>query len=129
MPKKILVVDNDLDTLETICLSLETSGFKVKKANGGQSALNFLKKEKVDLILLDIMMPEIDGIQVAKKLAADPKLKKRPIILISALPVGSNNFKRALKETEAIDNVKGTIEKPFKLKALLNKINKFINKE
>jgi CheY-like chemotaxis protein len=125
MPK-ILVVDNDLDTLETICLSLEAGGFKVIKAEGGQIALNLIKKEKVDLILLDIMMPEIDGIQVAKKLDADAKTQKIPVIFISALPVESNNFKTAIKETENLKNIKGAVEKPFKFEDLINRINQVL---
>lgn len=125
MPK-ILVVDNDLDTLETICLSLEAGGLKVIKAEGGQMALNLLKEILVDLILLDIMMPEIDGIQVAKKLDAEPRTQIIPIIFISALPVESNNFKNALKETENLKNIKGTIEKPFKFEDLINKIEQVL---
>src|SRR4030042_6333539 len=125
MPK-ILVVDNDLDTLETICLSLEAGGFKVIKAEGGQIALNLIKKKKVDLILLDIMMPEIDGIQVAKKLDADSKTQKIPVIFISALPVESNNFKTAIKETENLKNIKGAVEKPFKFEDLINRINQVL---
>ncbi len=125
MPK-ILVVDNDLDTLETICLSLEAGGFKAIKAEGGQMALNLLKEILVDLILLDIMMPEIDGIQVSKKLAADPKLSKIPIIFISALPVESRNFKDAIKETKDLPNVKGAVEKPFKIEELVKKVEQIL---
>ncbi len=118
----ILVVDNDLDTLETIALSLESGNHKVIKAVGGQDALNLLKKERPDLILLDIMMPEIDGIQVAKKLAENPELNKIPIIFISALPVESNNFKDAIKETANLPNIKGAVEKPFKIEELNKKV-------
>jgi len=128
MPK-ILVVDNDLDTLETICLSLEAGGFKAIKAEGGQMALNLLKEILVDLILLDIMMPEIDGIQVAKKLDAEPRTQIIPIIFISALPVESNNFKNALKETENLKNIKGAVEKPFKFEDLMNKISQVLKNE
>ncbi|MCX6739611.1 MAG: response regulator [Candidatus Parcubacteria bacterium] len=120
---KILAVDNDLNTLETICLSLEAGGHKASKAESGEQALKVLKQNKIDLILLDIMMPKVDGIQVAKNLAADSAFKKIPIILISALPIESNSFKKALKETEKLDNVKGSIEKPFKLEDLLAKID------
>jgi len=126
MPK-ILVVDNDLDTLETICISLEAGGFKVIKAEGGQKALNLLKSETPDLILLDIMMPEIDGIQVAKSLDADSKTQKIPIVFISALPVESNNFKTAIKETANLKNIKGAVEKPFKFEDLINKVNLILN--
>lgn len=122
----ILAVDNDLDTLETIALSLQAGNHQVTKAEGGQAALNTLKKIKPDLILLDIMMPEVDGIQVAKKLAADAKLKKIPIIFISALPVESRNFKDAVQETKDLPNIKGAVEKPFKIGELLNKIEQIL---
>lgn len=123
---KILIVDNDLDTLETIAMSIEAGNHNVIKADGGQKALNLLKKEKVDLILLDIMMPEIDGIQVAKTLAADSKLQNIPIIFISALPIESRNFKDAIRETEGLPNVKGSIEKPFKIEDLLKRVEQIL---
>jgi two-component system, OmpR family, phosphate regulon response regulator PhoB len=124
---KILVVDNDLDTLETIALSLEAGNHQVTKADGGQKALNILKTFIPDLILLDIMMPEIDGIQVAKTLAADQKLANIPIVFISALPVESRNFKDAVKETRDLPNIKGAVEKPFKITDLLKKIDQLLN--
>ena len=125
---KILAVDNDLNTLETICLSLEAGGYQTSKAESGEQAFKILKQDKIDLILLDIMMPKVDGIQVAKQLAADAEFKKIPIILISALPIESNSFKTALKETEKLDNVKGAMEKPFVLADLLDKIAKALSK-
>lgn len=124
---KILVVDNDTNTLQTICLSLQLGKFQTFKAAGGQQAIDFLKKRKVDLILCDIMMPEIDGIQVCKILAEDQDLKDIPIILISALPVQSSNFRSALKTTENLTNVKGAIEKPFQVFDLLKKIEQTLN--
>jgi CheY-like chemotaxis protein len=122
----ILIVDNDLDTLETIALSLESGDHHVTKVDGGQKALNILRKMQPDLILLDIMMPEVDGIQVAKALAQDKKLQTIPIIFISALPIESRNFKDAIKETRDLPNIKGAVEKPFKIADLLNKINEIL---
>jgi len=121
---KILVVDNDSDTLETISLSLGSGGYEVIKAEGGQKAIMLVQKVPIDLILLDIMMPEIDGIQVCKILAANKETAKIPIIFISALPVESRNFKEAMAETKDLPNFKGAIEKPFQLEVLLKKIAK-----
>lgn len=84
MAVKILVVDDDLDTLRLVGLTMERQGFEIISASSGQQALYLAKAEKPDLILLDLMMPDIDGIEVARRLRADPQAQNVFIIMFTA---------------------------------------------
>jgi CheY-like chemotaxis protein len=84
MTDKILVVDDDLDTLRLVGLMLEKQGYKITAATTGQQALTLAKNEKPILILLDLMMPDISGIEVAKRLRADPDTHNILIIMFTA---------------------------------------------
>src|SRR6266852_5231065 len=79
MPKRILVVDDD----ENI-LNLEQKGFEVTTATGGAEALELLAGTVFDLVLLDVMMPEVDGFTVCRKIKEDPRLKDIPVIFLTA---------------------------------------------
>jgi DNA-binding response OmpR family regulator len=68
MPEKILVVDDEPDTVSLLSLTLGRAGYTVLKANGGRSSLDIAAREKPDLILLDIMMPDMNGLDVLKEL-------------------------------------------------------------
>jgi pilus assembly protein CpaE len=84
MAEKILVVDDDLDTLRLVGLMLQHQGYIISAASSGMQALSLAKTEKPDLILLDIMMPEMDGYEVARKLRIDPVTNTIPIIMFTA---------------------------------------------
>lgn len=84
MAEKILVVDDDLDTLRLVGLMLERQGFAIVAATSGQQALSLAKAEKPALILLDLMMPDIDGVDVARRLRADPETRDMFIIMFTA---------------------------------------------
>jgi pilus assembly protein CpaE len=84
MAEKILVVDDDLDTLRLVGLMLERQGYAIVAATTGQQALTLAKSEKPDLIVLDLMMPDIDGIQVARQLRANPETQHIFIIMFTA---------------------------------------------
>jgi CheY-like chemotaxis protein len=84
MAEKILVVDDDLDTLRLVGLMLERQGYAIVAASTGQQALSLAKSEKPDLIVLDLMMPDIDGIQVARQLRANPETQNIFIIMFTA---------------------------------------------
>ncbi len=84
MPEKILIVDDDLDTLKLVGLILQRHGYGIVAANGGVSALAKASAEKPDLILLDLMMPDLDGYEVARRLRADTSLAHIPIIMFTA---------------------------------------------
>ncbi len=83
MKKKILVVDDEKTIVELVRIRLEKYGYKVQTALSGKEALNVVQKEKPDLVILDIMMPEMDGYEVLKKLRGDLKLDM-PVMLLTA---------------------------------------------
>ena len=116
MMKKILVVDDEDDILQFLKLVLQEKGYGVATASGGHEALTRAQLEKPDLILLDIMMPQMDGWEVLKLLRVDPETARIPVAMLSA-------------RTEAKDRVQGLQEgaidyicKPFSLQELLGKI-------
>jgi pilus assembly protein CpaE len=84
MPEKILIVDDDLDTLKLIGLILQRQGYEITAANGGNSALTKVAADHPDIILLDLMMPDLDGYEVTRRLRADPSTAQIPIIMFTA---------------------------------------------
>ena len=84
MPEKILLVDDDPDTLRLVGVMLQRQGYEVRVANSGKQALSLVQAELPDLILLDIMMPEMDGYDVARHLRSEPTTADIPIIMFTA---------------------------------------------
>jgi DNA-binding response OmpR family regulator len=84
MADKILIIDDDVDTLKLVGLMLQKQGYRIAAANNGERGLTQAEVEKPDLILLDIMMPEMDGYEVAKRLRANPLTASIPILIFTA---------------------------------------------
>lgn len=84
MAEKILIVDDDLDTLRLVGLMLQRQGYEIVAASNGHQALVMAQTEKPDIILLDVMMPDMDGVEVTRRLRADPATKDLPIIMFTA---------------------------------------------
>ena len=84
MQEKILIVDDDVDTLRLVGLMLQRQEYQIVAANHGNQALRIAKNERPDLILLDIMMPDLDGYEVTRRLRDDPSTRDIPIILFTA---------------------------------------------
>lgn len=110
----ILVCDDDKEIVNAIEIYLEKEGYKIYKANNGKEALNIINKEEIHLVILDIMMPELDGISVAENIRED---KAIPIIMLSA-------------KSEDYDKIKGLnvgaddyITKPFNPMELIARVN------
>lgn len=82
--KKILIVDDEGFFIEPIKLFLERNGFEILVANDGMSGLQLARKERPDLIILDLMLPKIDGFQVCRLLKFDERFRNIPIIIVSA---------------------------------------------
>lgn len=122
----IMVVDNDASTVETIRIALKVEGYDVIVAYGGRQCLERLKETPVDLIILDVMMPEVDGIQVCTKIAEDKKLKDIPIILISALPIESDTFQKTKERLPSFKNIKAEIEKPFDMYDFVKRVKRIL---
>lgn len=113
----ILLVDDDEHILRSLEIYLKMEEFRVMTAPGGREALDVLKKTRPDLIVLDIMMPEIDGFQVLEYIKGDSKIKNVPVIMLTA-------------KSQDIDVLKGYQEgiasymtKPFNLNELVDNIN------
>jgi len=84
MPEKVLLVDDDLDTLRLVGLMLQRQGYEILQASNGLQALELAVNESPDLILLDVMMPDMDGYEVARRLRANPATTHLPIIMFTA---------------------------------------------
>ena len=117
MAKRILVVDDDENILNLERTILEQRGFEVTGAVGGAEALEVLGKKPFDLVLLDVMMPEVDGFTVCRKIKEDPRLKDLPVIFLTAKGGGE-----ALAEGFESGAVM-YINKPFTANKLLTIVN------
>lgn len=84
MAEKILIVDDDLDTLKLVGLILQRQGYQIVAANSGSQGLAKAAAERPNLILLDVMMPDMEGYEVARRLRADRDLAQTPIIMFTA---------------------------------------------
>ncbi len=84
MAEKILIIDDDIDTLKLVGLMLERQGFKIAVAGNGTLGISRASAERPDLILLDVMMPDLDGYEVTRRLRSDPALAHIPIIMFTA---------------------------------------------
>jgi DNA-binding response OmpR family regulator len=114
---KILIVDDELDILDFVQISLEADGFEVITASSGKEALAKIKQESPDLILLDLMMPQMDGYEVMKILKADKQTRNVPVIMLTALAQVDDKIKGL--NTGADDY----ITKPFDLRELTARVN------
>ena len=114
--KKILVVDDEVDLVETLRFPLEMEGFKVLVSYNGEDALNQARKENPDLILLDLMLPKLDGYKVCRLLKFDERYKHIPILMLTAKT--QEKDKLLGKETGANEY----ITKPFDIDELMEKV-------
>ena len=84
MSEKILIIDDDLDTLRLVGLMLQRQGYQISAATNGQQGLDKALDEEPDLILLDVMMPEMDGYEVTRRLRQNPSAMETPILMLTA---------------------------------------------
>jgi two-component system alkaline phosphatase synthesis response regulator PhoP len=118
--KKILVVDDEVDLVKTIQFSLEAEGYKVLVSYNGEDALKQSRKENPDLILLDIMLPKLDGYKVCRLLKFDEQYKHIPILMLTAKT--QEKDKLIGKETGADEY----ITKPFDMDELMGKVKTYL---
>ena len=114
--KKILVVEDDSDLLTLLQYNLEKEGLSAKTVTTGRDAISECRKERPDLILLDIMLPDCDGLDLCKSMRTDPQLQDTPIIFLTArasetdriigLEIGANDY----------------VIKPFSIRELITRI-------
>lgn len=118
--KKILVIEDEPHISKLVKFILEKNGFDVLQAFVGQEGLEMAKKEKPNLIILDVMMPNMDGFEAAKRLTSMKETKDIPIIMLSS----AAQFKDKMKgiESGAVDY----ITKPFDKDELIDKVHEYI---
>lgn len=122
--KCILCVEDEPEMIDLIRLILGRRGFEVKGANGGVEGLRMIHQEKPDLVLLDLMMPDMDGWEVYQQIKADEKTRGIPVIVVTA-------------KAQSIDKVLGLhiakvddyIAKPFQPQELLASVEKVLQKK
>lgn len=114
--RHILVVDDERDLVDLLLINLRRAGYRTSAASNGREALALLQKDRPDLVILDIMMPEISGIEVASRMRANPDLARIPIVMLTA-------------KGEEVDEIVGLsvgaddyLSKPFSMKVLLARI-------
>ena len=115
--KNILVVEDDLDIKELISFNLANEGHQVFEANDGEVGIDKARNDNPDLILLDLMLPGIQGLDVCRIIKSDQETKKIPIIMVTALGQEEDIVKGL--ETGADDY----ITKPFSIKVLIARVN------
>jgi CheY-like chemotaxis protein len=118
MPKKILIVDDEADIRDIVRLYLTEEGFRVIEATNGQEAILKAQAERPDLIVLDIMMPGINGFEVAKHLKDDPNTKDIPIVILSVLA----------QDSQYRQGILDYISKPFRQEDLIAMVRRIFGK-
>jgi len=120
--KRILCIEDELEMIDLIRLILGRRGFDVKGATGGMEGLRMVRQEIPDLVLLDLMMPDLDGWEVYQQMKADEKTRNIPVIVVTAK---AQNIDRVLGMH--IAKVDDYITKPFSPQELLNSVEKVLN--
>ncbi|MGA3207905.1 MAG: response regulator [Syntrophales bacterium] len=116
MPKKILIVDDEKDIVDLVSYNLEKEGFTTIKAYDGESALKLVDAKKPDLVILDLMLPGVRGLEVCKFIRKNPEIETLPIIMLTAK--GDQVDKILGLEMGADDYV----TKPFNVRELIARV-------
>ena len=121
--KKILIVDDEQDIVESVKFILESSDYTCYCAYNGEDGLRLAKEIMPDLIILDVMMPKINGYKISRLLKFDNKYKNIPIIMVTA---------RSQEEDKLIGEETGAdeyITKPFDMDEIVSKVDKYLKKD
>jgi DNA-binding response OmpR family regulator len=121
--KKILIIDDEAEVVKVLQICLEQHGYKVVTSYDGENGLKKVKSENPDLVILDIMLPDMDGYQVCEKIKADPSTKDIPVIMLTVKSMGEDVEKALEKKADWY------IVKPYDEKYLLKKIDYLLQKK
>jgi two-component system alkaline phosphatase synthesis response regulator PhoP len=130
MAKKILVVDDDPDILDAVTMILESQNYAVVTAHDGVEGLANLKAERPDLMILDLLMPKMDGFAVCKELQ-DPRWSKYrdiPILILTSVREEASRRRYELETGLELD-VDDYVEKPFSPDVLLERVGRLTKKK
>jgi DNA-binding response OmpR family regulator len=122
--KKILIIDDERDALFILEKELASRGYSVIAADNGRDAMNLAKSEHPDLITLDLLMPHIDGMEVAARLKEDLETKDIPVIFLTCLL-----SKRKEEEQGRVIGGHVFIAKPYSIEGLSTQIEKLVNRQ
>ena len=118
--KRVLVIDDNDSNLQLICFILKKYGFEAIEARDGAHGIELATRENPDLILLDIQLPDIDGLQVAKNIRASESNGRLPIIALTAYAMPDE------KEMILTADLDGYIAKPFRVETFVSEIEKYL---
>ena len=122
MNKLVLIVDDD-ESLRTLLMQvIEKKGFRVESAGDGRTALEKAKTDHPDLIVLDYMLPEMEGFEVIKRLQLSDTTRHIPVLLMTSRPVDPESVKMIHEES----NVQGFLQKPIKIATFLNMLDQIL---
>jgi len=121
--KRILVVDDEIYIVHILEFSLTMEGYQVLTAADGEEAMRLIEQERPDLVVLDIMMPKMDGYEVCRRLRQDEQLKGIPVILLSA------KGRAVDREVGLQAGADDYITKPFSPRKLLEKIRDLLDRD
>lgn len=122
MGNKILVVDDDPEISSLVQYTLEAIGHQVKVCDSGREVMDTLRSYKPDLLVLDVMLPGVDGYSLTAQIAEDPELNKLPIVILSALEPSRTMFQR-------FQQVVAFLTKPFNTDDLTEAIKNGLTKK
>ncbi|MBU1933072.1 MAG: response regulator [Candidatus Omnitrophica bacterium] len=120
--KKILVIDDEEDILKLLKIRLEQENLNIITASDGDVGVKTAEQEVPDLIILDIMMPKMDGYSCLKEIRGLPKTKDIPVLMLS----GKEEEK--VRDLFAFQKISGYIEKPFELDNVVAKVKEILNR-
>ncbi|MDD5656253.1 MAG: response regulator [Elusimicrobia bacterium] len=121
MAKKVMVIDDEPEMLNLVKFTLERGGFEVGTCDNGRQAWDAIIGFKPDLLILDVMLPGIDGYSLQIKLAQEAQTKDMPIIVLTALEPAKTLFQK-------FPQVVGFMTKPFKTEELLENVQAALNR-
>lgn len=113
---RVLVVDDDRDIRDLVTFKLEQAGYEVRQAEDGLQALDAVREWGPDLVVLDVMMPGLSGIDVTRELRADPATAETPVILLTA------KAQEADVETGFVTGADDYVVKPFSPRELVSRV-------
>lgn len=123
MSQKILLVDDEEDILEFLSYNLIKDGFEILTANNGAKGLALAKKHKPDLVILDVMMPEMDGVDVCQRIRQLPELDETLVLFLSAR---AEDYSELAGFSAGADDY---ITKPIKPKLLISRVNAILRRK
>jgi DNA-binding response OmpR family regulator len=120
--RTILIVDDEDDVLDLLQLVFETSGFAVRRAPNGKLAVASAYEDPPDIVLLDVMMPEMDGWQVLRVLKGDERTRRIPVVMLSA------RAERRDKMIGLQEGAEGYIAKPFSPTEVVREVQSLLDR-